>query len=142
MKRLRSGSNQMDVPVKPVWPNAFGPIFVPALEFSDGVSQPRAREEPGGMFWRWVNNRTVSLLMHGAGGPQYRTWLGSSILKQSNHVANFAKSDALLNSPACPETPPNRPAFSSCTSPRSSRWRKTVSFSVGAMRSRQLSGGR
>src|SRR5438045_382918 len=56
MKRSRSGSNQMDVPVKPVCPNASGPIFVPALERSEGVSHPNARLDPGGMFWRRVNS--------------------------------------------------------------------------------------
>src|SRR2546427_8943980 len=55
MNTPRSGSNQMDVPVKPVCPNAFGPIFVPALESSDGVSQPSARDEPGGMSCFVVN---------------------------------------------------------------------------------------
>src|SRR6267154_3973134 len=114
MKRPRSGSIQMDVPVKPVCPNALGPIFVPALEFSDGVSQPRAREEPGGMFCRCVNKSTVLLPIsrHAAGGPQYLS--GPSILTKSNDAANLARSGAVLNSPACPETPPNLPAFSSC----------------------------
>src|SRR5206468_8424349 len=98
MKRLRSGSNQMDVPVKPVCPNAFGPIFVPALELSDGVSQPRAREELGGIPCRCVNSRACS---------------ESIVLSRNNHVANLDKSGALLNNPAWPDTPPSSAAFSS-----------------------------
>src|SRR5207245_3320486 len=62
MKRSRSGSIHIDVPVKPVWPNERRESFAPALEYpeSDGVSQPSARVEPAGMFWRVVNSETVS----------------------------------------------------------------------------------
>src|SRR5713226_6875335 len=105
MKTLRSGSNQMDVPVKPVWPKAFGPIFVPALEFSEGVSQPNARDEPAGMLWRCVNVRTSDFLKFGG----QRTSPHSSSRSDrfaSNHRANRARSGAVLNSPACPDTPP------------------------------------
>ena len=56
MKRSFSGSIQIDVPVKPVCPNVWAPSFVPALEFSDGVSQPNARDEPFGTSWRRVNS--------------------------------------------------------------------------------------
>src|SRR5262245_59574788 len=50
--RSLSGSIQIDVPVYPVWPNERRESFAPALEYpeSDGVSQPSARVEPGGMF--------------------------------------------------------------------------------------------
>src|SRR5204863_331607 len=67
---------------------------------------------------------------------------GILMLGLSAMAAKRDRSRALENSPACPETPPSRPAFSSCTSPRSIRWRKLVSFSVGAIRARQRSGGR
>ena len=51
--------------MKPVCPKAAGPIFVPALEFSDGVSHPSARDDPAGMFCRVVNARTVLALIAG-----------------------------------------------------------------------------
>ena len=37
----------------------------------------------------------------------------------SNACANFARSSAVENSPACPATPPMRRAVGSCTTPRS-----------------------
>ena len=40
---LRSGSIQMDVPVKPVCPNDRGEKYSPALEAGAGVSQPSDR---------------------------------------------------------------------------------------------------
>src|SRR5574341_205426 len=58
MNKSLSGSIQIDVPVNPVCPNATAVSFVPALEPGDGVSQPRAREEPGGRSARTTNERT------------------------------------------------------------------------------------
>src|SRR5439155_14128338 len=149
--RSRSGSSQIDVPVNPVCPKACAKSLVPALECSEGVSQPRAREEPGGKSWRRVNCSTKD------GGRRRRSEedgdclprlppTSSDLLRpsltSSNHSANRAKSPAVLNNPACPEIPPKRPVFSSCTSPRIMRCRNTVSISVGAMRSRHSAGGK
>src|SRR5512135_364224 len=60
--RSWSGSTQMDVPVKPVCPNAWAERRSPALEFSLGVSQPSARLEKPGRSTR-VNSAMVAELM-------------------------------------------------------------------------------
>ncbi len=44
----RSGSIQIEVPVKPVWPKLRDDMIVPAEETPDGVSHPMARDEPAG----------------------------------------------------------------------------------------------
>src|SRR5204862_161277 len=77
-----------------------------------GVSQPSARLEPGGRSWRRVNSATVSART---------SYTLSHAPPFSSMAAKRAKSSALENNPACPETPSRRPAFSSCTSPRSRR---------------------
>src|SRR5439155_27064625 len=101
MKRSRSGSNQTDVPVKPVCPNAFGHIFVPALEFSDGVSQPGARDEPGGIFWRVINARTRLADSLGSGNARCEPRGGAPCRLSSSQVANLRKSRPVLKNPAC-----------------------------------------
>ena len=59
-KSFLSGSIQIEVPVKPVWPKEREEKSVPAEEPSaDFVSQPRARSEPG-MPARRVKSSTVS----------------------------------------------------------------------------------
>jgi len=53
----RSGSAQIDVPVKPVWPKLRDEKNRPALDCGDGVSQPNARL--ASTRWRAVQRATV-----------------------------------------------------------------------------------
>ena len=114
MNRSRSGSSQIDVPVKPVWPNARRDSRVPALEYpeSEGVSQPSARVEPGTTCWRRVNSAIVSARI---------SCSVSQAPPFSSSAAKRDRSRAFENSPALPDTPPSRAALSSWTSPTSRR---------------------
>src|SRR5947208_7482399 len=103
MKTFLSGSNQMDVPVKLVCPKAAGPIYVPALEFSDGVSHTSARDDPAGMFCRVVNARTVLALIAGAFTPGCQPALNAPRRSSSSHAANRGRSVPRLKEPAWPK---------------------------------------
>src|ERR1044071_4762224 len=141
------GSIQIDVPVKPVCPKLVESIRAPALLFGEGVSQPSAREEPGTRFWRRVNSRRTDGRTEGrkVDGPPPPTGNLPSFrpsVSLNIHSPNVSKSSALPNSPAWPATPPSHAAFSSCTSPRTIRFRQAVSYSVGAIRATHSGGGR
>jgi hypothetical protein len=129
--RPRSGSIQIDVPVKPVWPNARGETKEPAEESSEGVSHPSARLDPAGRSTRRVKSATV--FAETIRRPAYTP--PSSII-----WAKRARSPAVANSPACGAMPPIAYAFSSCTTPRRTPPRQGSS-SVGAMRARCASSG-
>src|SRR5580658_2680480 len=92
--------------------------WAPADEFSEGVSQPNARELPAGPC-RSANRSSV--------------WLENNLgLEESSSLraavntdpAKRSRSGTLEKTPACPATPFNTHAFSSCTSPWMRRWRK------------------
>jgi len=90
-KSCRSGSIQIEVPVKPVWPKERGEKSVPAEEPSaDLVSQPRARSEPG-ILARRVKSSTTS--------PETMR-RPSSTPPFSSICAKRARSPAVLNNPA------------------------------------------
>ena len=65
---------------------------------------------------------------------------GNTVLPASRAWANFDKSSAVENNPACPATPPMRRAVGSCTTPRSILL--FSSYWVGAIFGRQAAGGR
>ena len=56
-----------------------------------------------------------------------------SVPRPESRRAKRRRSGTFENSPACPATPFNTHAFSSCTSPWMRRWRKVVSSSVGGI---------
>ena len=87
----------MDVPVNPVWPNERGEKRLPADEFSLGVSQPRARLDPGTPAF-CVNFSTVS---------RETMRRCSSTPPSSSIWAKRARSGAVENRPACGATPPS-----------------------------------
>ena len=107
-----AGSSQSDVPVKPVCP--YDPIGnrSPRLEEnreSRSHPSPRRSARCGG-----VETRVIRATESGA-----RIRTSSSAPPSSNIRQNRARSPAVLNSPACPATPPIRRAVGSCTRPRS-----------------------
>src|SRR6266480_5728954 len=100
--RSFSGSIQIDVPVKPVWPKLHGEKNWPALDPPSGESQPSARVDS--LPCRAVQRAIVAgftILTPLAPSPPFRI-----IMEKS------ARSFAVENSPACPATPPIAHAFS------------------------------
>src|SRR5690242_3990510 len=102
-KRSFSGSIQIEVPVKPVWPKLHGEKNWPALEPPSGESQPSARVDS--LPWRAVQRAIVA-------GLTIRTPLTPSPPLRII-IEKRARSLAVEKSPACPATPPIAHAFSS-----------------------------
>jgi hypothetical protein len=101
------GSIHSEVPVKPVCPNEPTGSSSPRLvENGESMSQPKPRrlDDVGGCWGVLI----FSTRSEGRTEPPV-----------SKARANFARSSAVENSPACPATPPMRRAVGSCTTPRS-----------------------
>ncbi len=132
-----AGSIQIDVPVNPVWPNEPTGKNSPRFdEYAESMSQPSPRTfgSPVGVAGD-VMRAIVS-------GDNART---TDCAAAKHHPRELhVRSAAVLNTPACPATPPIRRAVGSWTTPRSivhpgprawpSVWRHG---SVGAMRGHQ-----
>ena len=112
-KRSSSGSTQMDVPVKPVCPNARSVKKSPLEDPRDGVSHPRALDDEPSK--RWVNRSTVvgATMRTGPGrGMEQGTPVPGPLAQgpmappPSSVWANTAMSLAEEKRPAWPATPP------------------------------------
>ncbi len=136
------GSTQIDVPVKPVWPNEPSGISSPRLaEKPVSTSHPRPR-----CALRLAGVAGVIILATVSGDSTRR---GPRAPPPSSIRTKRVRSRAVLKRPAWPATPPIRRAVGSCTTPRSgsasgalhghaSRKRQR---SVGAIRPTRSSGG-
>src|SRR5216683_6004065 len=131
-KSCRSGSIQIEVPVNPVCPKLCAEKYCPLDPPSVGTAHPSVRVPPESCCGV-VNCAIVA---------RFRIRWCAYTPPFSSIWQNAARSGAVLKSPAWPETPPMANAFSSCTSPCTSRCRKLLSISVGAICGQIFFGGR
>src|SRR5580692_8949371 len=122
------GSIQSEVPVNPVCPkDPTGKSSPRLLEKGESMSHPKPCRtcDVGGccgvVILSIINGERIVV-------PSSKAW------------ANFAKSSAVENRPACPATPPMRRAVGSCTIPRNIF--SCSSYCVGAVFENQAAGGR
>ncbi len=111
----------MQVPVKPVCPNALGETPLPVTDF--GVARSKPKPLP---FKPLSAAKRCTVSGENTLTPPYEP--------PFNHICpKIPKSCAVENNPALPATPPSIAADWSCTSPTSSCLRQNSSFSDGTI---------